>query len=162
MELEPSKKALITPAYIVECIFSDENYKFSESLLNSVGKIPRKARTPDRGSSRIVVICVVSHKCTLEHSLEGGDEAPIDPSTHNDKPFTKIYGVPWPLFVVLSDEFQQWCTINGHIFNLTDECPFTICTIACFWHMRTGCSITQFREGYSIAGSVFDKFFIYS
>jgi hypothetical protein len=101
----------------------------------------------------------ITHKRILEHALTGGNEAQIDPSTQDGKRFTKICGVPWPLLVLLIDKFQQWCTSNGNHFNLKAECPFKLWTIACFRKMRTGGSMTQFREGYNIGGSVFHEFF---
>jgi hypothetical protein len=36
MELDPSRQALVTPTYTVECIFYDDNYMFTASLLTSV------------------------------------------------------------------------------------------------------------------------------
>jgi hypothetical protein len=164
MELDPPKQALFTPASILECIFSDENYMFIESLVTSVGQRTRKTRTADRGASRLInardiYLCGITNKRILEHALAGGLEAPSDPTSHEGKRFTNLYGVPWPFFVILSDEFHQWCTNNGRRINLKAECPFKLRTMACFRQMRSGGSMTQFREGYNIVGSVFHDFF---
>jgi hypothetical protein len=153
MELDPSKQALITPAYIVECIFSDENYMFTESLLTSACKTPRKALISEHSESRVFnvryhYVCGITHNRIIEHALAGGEEAPRHPSMHEGKLFTSLYGAPWPLFFVPSDEFQQWCTSNGHCFNLKAECPLKLLTMACFQKMRTGGSIAQFSQGY--------------
>jgi hypothetical protein len=136
MELGPSEQALVTPAYIVECIFSDENYMFTESLLTSIGKRPGKTQTYERGASRVFNardrnLCGITLKRILEHAPVRGDQAPSDPSTYEGKRFTKLYGVPWTLFIMMSDEFQQWCAIKGHHFNLKGELPFKLQIMEC-------------------------------
>jgi hypothetical protein len=164
MELDPLKQALVTPAYIVGRILSDKNYMFTESLLTSVGKKSRKVQGTNLqawGEScfqRQGPLCVWYHTQAHSRGCSGrGGMKHQDPSLHEGKRFTSLYGVPWPLCVVLSDTFQQWC--NGHRFNLKAECPFKLRTMACFQKTRTGGSITQTREGYNIAGSVFCEFF---
>jgi hypothetical protein len=90
--------------------------------------------------------------------MEGGEGALSDPTTHEGKIFTNMYGVPWPLFNDLSHEFEMWCTANGHNFHCKHIGPFKLRIMAFFHQLRTRGSLTQFRESHSIVGSVFREY----
>jgi hypothetical protein len=110
MELDPPKQSLVTHQYIVECIFSDENYSFVEYIAMTRGEKQRKPRSTERGvisvnNARDCYLWEIMHQRILEHDLAGGDEAPSNPTTHEGERFMNLYGVTWPLFDDLSNEF---------------------------------------------------------
>jgi hypothetical protein len=149
MELDPSKQSLVTPQYIAECIFSDENYTFVDYVATTRGEKKRKPRSAECGASRVDnvrdrYLCGITHLRILEHALAGVDGAPSDPTPHEGKRFTNLYGVPWPLFVDLSNEYEQWCSTNGHTFNIKEEFPFKLWVMASFCQLRTGGSLNQY------------------
>jgi hypothetical protein len=164
VELYPSKQSRETLQYIAECIFSDENHTFVNYVATARGEKKMKPRSAERGAScddnaRDRYLCGITHLRILEHTLADGDEATSDPRTHEGKRFTSLYGVPWTLFVDLSNEYEQWCSTNVHTFNIKEECPFKLRVMASFRQLRTGGSLSQYREGYTIAGSVFRELF---
>jgi hypothetical protein len=53
MELYPLKQSLVTPQYITECTFSDENYTFVDYLATTRGEKKRKHRSATRGASLV-------------------------------------------------------------------------------------------------------------
>jgi hypothetical protein len=122
-----------------------------------------KARSQERGKSHInkardCYQCGIANRLILEHASDGGKGAPNNSTNHKGKRFTNMYGVPWPLFNDLSQEFEAWRTDRGHHFNCKHLCPFKLCLVACFHQLRTGGSLTQFCESHSIVGSVFREY----
>jgi hypothetical protein len=67
-----------------------------------------KQRTKERGESktqlaRNLYLLGITHKRILEHGLGGG--GPADTASHEGRRWKQIYGVPFELFVDLSNEF---------------------------------------------------------
>jgi hypothetical protein len=109
MKLDPMKLSLVTPQYIIQFIFSDDNYTCVEYIATARGEIQRQRnsryvehRASHVDQARDRYLCGVTHRRMLEHALSGGDEALSDPTTNEGKRFSKLYCVLWPLFVDLS------------------------------------------------------------
>jgi hypothetical protein len=111
MEIDPSTKSVVQHAYIIDCVFLDENYTFAEFIATSKGEKVRKPRVvgghgstcADKKIDRNVLGITNMH--ILEHALEGGTEAPSNRTSHEVKRFTILYGMPPPLCLELSGEF---------------------------------------------------------
>jgi hypothetical protein len=167
MELLPPMKSLVTKAYVVRAIFYDENYSFAEIISSGrdgITKKARKQRNKKRDKSHVVkardqYLFGITNRLILEHALEGGNGTPRDSSSPKGQRFTNMYGVPWPPFQEMSDEFEQWCLNNNNEFYCKATSPFKLRFMACFRQLRTGGFISQFRESHSIVGSLLRNFF---
>jgi hypothetical protein len=165
IELTPSLKRPVTAKYIVECIFDHEKYSLAEIISTSREGITNKQRndwSQECGKSHLnkaqdCYLCGITNRLILEHALDGGEGA--DPTTKEGKRFTNMYGVPWPLFNDLSQEFESWCSDHDHHFHCTNLSPFKLRLVACFRQLRTYGSLTQFCDSRIIVRSVFNKYF---
>jgi hypothetical protein len=121
MELSSPTKSLVTEAYVVRANFYDENYSFAEIITSGRDGIINKAskqRNQERGKSRVVKARYIYFLWDYKPFDPGtsprrGDGAPSDPSSHKGQRFTNMYGVPWPLFQEMSEEFEKWCLKNN-------------------------------------------------
>jgi hypothetical protein len=109
---------------LFEPFFYDENYSFAKIISSGRDGITNKARkhhNQERGKSHLVkardrYLCGITNRLILEHALEGGNEAPSNPSSHERQRLTNMHGVPWPLFQEMYDKFEQLCLNNNKEF----------------------------------------------
>jgi hypothetical protein len=66
----------------------------------------------------------------------------------------KNYGVPFYLYVDLSNDFEARLIKRGKHTYLKDESPFKLHSMACFRKLRLGGPLHQHREGYGIYTTV--------
>jgi hypothetical protein len=159
MPVEDSHVAL-TEVYALSKLFNMENYLLFPPVVE--GK-KSKQRTKERGESktqlaRNLYLLGITHKRILEHGLGGG--GPADTGSHEGRRWKQIYGVPFDLFVDLSNEFEAWLIKKGKHTYLKDEAPFKLRVMACFRQLRLGGPLHQHREVYGLVTTVLRFFFI--
>jgi hypothetical protein len=96
----------VAEVYALLKLFDMENYLLPPTVVE--GK-KNKQRTKERGESkphlaRNLYLLGITHNIILEHGLGGG--GPADTGSHEGRRWKQICGVPFDLFVDLSNEFE--------------------------------------------------------
>jgi hypothetical protein len=92
-------------------------------------------------------------------SLEGGGLA--EKNKHEGHRWRQIYGVPFDLFMLSSDSFEEWPGLKGQHTCLKHVLPFKLIIMACFRQLGLGGPIHQYREGCGLSTTIFRAFFFY-
>jgi hypothetical protein len=151
----------LTEVYALSKLFDMENYLLLPPV---VEEKKNKQRTKERGESKTQLACNlyllgITHKRILEHGLGGG--GPADTGSHKGRRWKKIDGVPFNLFVDLSNEFEAWLIKKGKHTYLKDEALFKLRVMACFRQLRLGGPLHQHREGYGLLPLCSEFLFIF-
>jgi hypothetical protein len=160
MPVEDSHVAL-TEVYALSKLFDMENNLLLPPVFE--GK-KNKQRTKERGESKTQLDCNlyllgITHKRILEHGIGGG--GPADTGSHEGRRWKQIYGVPFDLFVDLSNKFEMWLIKKGKHTYLKYEAPFKLRVVAYFRQLRRGGPLRQHREGYGLVTTVFRVFYFF-
>jgi hypothetical protein len=94
-----------------------------------------KPRSKERGAScqevaRNLYWIGVTHTRILELGLQGG--GPADSDAREGHCWRQIYGVPFDLFVELSNTFEAWMEANGRHTYLKNQLPCKLMTDGLF------------------------------
>jgi hypothetical protein len=80
---------------------------------------------------------------------------------HEGRRWKQSYGVPFDLFVELSNIREAWMEANGGHTYLKNQLPFKLRAMACLRQLRIGCPLHKHREGYGLQTAIFREFFYY-
>jgi hypothetical protein len=109
--------------------------------------------------ARNLYLLGITHKRILEHGIGGG--GPADTGSHEGGRWKQIYGVPFDLFVNLSNKFEAWLIKKGKYTYLKDEAPFKLRVMVCFWQLRLGGPLHQHHERCGLVTTVFRFFYFF-
>jgi hypothetical protein len=150
----------VTEVYALSKLFDMEIYLLPPPVVE--GK-KNKQRTKERDERKTqldlnLYLLGITHKRILEHGLVGG--GPADTESHEGSRWKQMYGIPFDLFVDLSNEFEAWLTKKGNHTYLKDEAPFKLRVMVCFWQLMLVGPLHQHHEGYGLVTTVFRVFLI--
>jgi hypothetical protein len=149
----------VMEAYALRKLLNMGNYLLILPMAKEAKK--NKPRNEERGSScqelaRNLHWLGVTRKQSLEQGLQGG--VPAENDKHKGRHWRQIYGVPFDLFVLLSDNFEAWLGAKDQHTYLKHALPFKLRAVACFRQFRLGGLLRQHHEGCSLSITVFHKF----
>jgi hypothetical protein len=96
IEVNPATKSVVTESYVVECIFLDDIYSFTEFIATLRKGRDRKHWSAERGAgcienARDHYLCDIADHRILEYAMVGEEGSPCHPNIHESKHFTNIY-----------------------------------------------------------------------
>jgi hypothetical protein len=136
-----------TDADVLSKLFNMGNYLLIPPLVKEAKK--NKPRNKERDYScqelaRDLYWLGVTHKRILQHGLQGG--GPVEKDKHEGRHWRQIYGVPYDLFVPLSDRFEAWLGAKGRYTYFKHALPFRRRYMACFRQFHLGGPLHQHLE----------------